>query len=101
LDNGWFRSKKYLGDIGIKEDKICDIGRIPNYKAHRVINVDGCIVCPGFIDVHSHSDLKLLSEDIPEAKIRQGVTTEVIGQDGLGVAPVSNDNIELLGGGSH
>lgn len=46
------------------------------------------VLCPGFIDMHAHSDLSLLHTPDHEAKISQGVTTEVIGQDGIGYAPV-------------
>jgi N-acyl-D-amino-acid deacylase len=51
------------------------------------------MVAPGFIDMHSHSDLVLPSESVPEVKIRQGITTEVIGQDGTSYAPVSPDGL--------
>ena len=46
------------------------------------------IVCPGFIDIHAHSDLSLLSSPLAQSKVRQGVTTEIVGNCGLGVAPL-------------
>jgi N-acyl-D-amino-acid deacylase len=58
--------------------------------AHRTIDASGMVVAPGFIDLHSHSGLWLLHEPRHEAKVRQGVTTEVIGVDGLSYAPLTN-----------
>lgn len=55
----------------------------------RVVDADGLVLAPGFIDMHAHSDLALLSEPAHEAKVTQGVTTEVLGQDGLSYAPVT------------
>jgi len=55
--------------------------------AHRSIPIPGMVVSPGFIDLHSHSGLWLLAEPTHEPKIRQGVTTEVVGVDGLSYAP--------------
>lgn len=59
------------------------------------IDVTGRVVCPGFVDIHTHSDLTLLSNPLAHSKIRQGVTTEVVGNCGLGVAP-SEVDIETL-----
>ncbi|MBB4909970.1 N-acyl-D-amino-acid deacylase family protein [Actinophytocola algeriensis] len=57
----------------------------------RTIDVSGRVVCPGFVDIHTHSDLALLSNPKAHSKVRQGVTTEVVGNCGLGVAPVGTD----------
>lgn len=64
--------------------------------ADRVVDADGLVLCPGFIDMHAHSDLALLLEPGHEAKITQGVTTEVLGQDGLSYAPVTGDVLGML-----
>jgi N-acyl-D-amino-acid deacylase len=53
-----------------------------------VIEAEGMIVAPGFIDTHSHSDLEVMVNPYVEAKIRQGVTTELLGQDGISMAPL-------------
>ncbi len=56
--------------------------------AHRTIDATGKVVAPGFIDLHSHSGLMILAEPRHEPKVRQGVTTEVVGVDGLSYAPM-------------
>ncbi|MER7153105.1 D-aminoacylase, partial [Streptomyces lydicus] len=56
----------------------------------RVVAADGLALAPGFIDMHAHSDLALLRDPAHEAKAAQGVTLEVIGQDGLSYAPVDD-----------
>src|SRR3954453_9128712 len=58
--------------------------------AHRVIDGAGKVLPPGFIDLHSHSGLMILADPRHEPKVRQGVTTEVVGVDGLGYAPFAN-----------
>ncbi len=85
----------FHADIGISQGKIATLGVISNSQCP-VINAKGCMVAPGFIDMHSHSDLELLREKTPDAKVRQGITTELLGQDGLGVAPVRSKDIGLL-----
>ena len=58
--------------------------------AHRVIDATDKVVAPGFIDLHSHSGLMILANPVHEPKVRQGVTTEVIGVDGLSYAPFAD-----------
>jgi len=86
----------FMGDIGIVGQIITNIGKISGGEAKKIINVEGCVVCPGFVDMHSHSDLMVMTRDFPDIKVRQGVTTELLGQDGLGVAPVNIDDKEIL-----
>uniref|UniRef100_A0A8H7NPW9 Amidohydrolase 3 domain-containing protein n=1 Tax=Bionectria ochroleuca TaxID=29856 RepID=A0A8H7NPW9_BIOOC len=57
-------------------------------EAARKIDAKGHYLCPGFIDMHAHSDLYLLTNPAHEAKISQGCTTEVVGQDGISYSPV-------------
>lgn len=78
----------YIGDIEIKEEWIKEIGT-SNQEAREVLDIDGLSVSPGFIDTHSHSDLFLIHEPDSLPKIMQGITTEIVGQDGLGEAPIS------------
>lgn len=72
--NPWFH-----GDVAIKGDRIVQIGAVPG-DARRVIDATGLVVAPGFIDIHSHSDWLLLEDGGAPSKIRQGVTTEVLGE---------------------
>jgi N-acyl-D-amino-acid deacylase len=58
--------------------------------------VQGCVISPGFIDGHCHSDLMVLDNPRSEIKLRQGVTTEVLGNCGIAVAPFTRENLDLL-----
>ncbi|MBS0206247.1 MAG: D-aminoacylase [Planctomycetes bacterium] len=69
----------YFGDVALRANKIVAVGRIPQ-SATREIDATGLIVSPGFIDIHSHSDTLLLEDGGAHSKIRQGVTTEVLGE---------------------
>ena len=71
----WFE-----GSVAVKDGKIAAVGRLPNATARRVIDARGLTVAPGFIDLHSHSDYTLLVDGKAESKIRQGVTTEILGE---------------------
>src|SRR3954465_10116396 len=73
------------GDVGVKGDRIGVIGKVEG-EAKREIDARGLVVAPGFIDMHSHSDWTLLEDGDAQSKIRQGVTTEVIGES-TSVAP--------------
>ena len=78
--NPWFE-----GDVAIRGNRIAAVGRLgPAASARRVIDAQGLIVAPGFIDIHSHSDIPLLEDGSAASKIRQGVTTEVLGEDSSG-----------------
>ena len=85
----------YYGDVGIKDGLIVSIGRI-EVQAKEVLDASGKIVTPGFIDVHSHSDLKILQDPLGEIKLQQGVTTEIFGNCGFSPAPLNNSTAELL-----
>ncbi|MEL3972063.1 D-aminoacylase [Rossellomorea oryzaecorticis] len=78
----------YYGDIAIKNGKIDRIGKLENVDATEVVDANHQIVCPGFIDMHTHSDLVILDEPLIEAKVRQGITTDLLGQDGIAAAPL-------------
>jgi N-acyl-D-amino-acid deacylase len=73
--NPWFTA-----DVAVRGDRIVAIGKLAAAKATREIDAAGLVVAPGFIDMHSHSDLVLLEDGHAQSKIRQGVTTEVIGE---------------------
>ena len=65
-------------------------GDLPDIKAGRVIDATGLVVCPGFIDLHSHAGLTILGDPHHDPKVRQGVTTELVGIDGISHAPFKN-----------
>ena len=67
-------------DVGIRGDRIVAVGKLSDATAKTVISAKGKIVAPGFIDMHSHSDLLLLEDGNAPSKVRQGVTTEVLGE---------------------
>ncbi len=75
-------------DVGVEGDRIAWLGRGTAPSSHRVLNASGLIVAPGFIDVHTHSDISLLHTPAAEHKLLQGITTEVLGNCGLSVAPL-------------
>ena len=89
--NPWVRA-----DVGIVGDRIAAVGHLSSEAADRTIDADGLCVCPGFVDMHTHSDLQLLVNPTWEVKIAQGVTLEVLGQDGLGLAPITAETGGLL-----
>lgn len=76
-------------DLGIVDGKITRIGDLSQEKAETEIDAKGLAVSPGFIDTHVHSDLLCTKPEIHKIKVLQGVTTELFGQDGISVAPVS------------
>src|SRR5205085_2083764 len=74
-------------DVAIRGERIVAVGRNLKGTARRTIDAHGLPVTPGFIDMHTHSDTSLLVDGNAESKIRQGVTTEILGESGS-VAPV-------------
>jgi N-acyl-D-amino-acid deacylase len=78
----------YYGAVGIEGERVRILrGALEQVQAARELDATGRIVCPGFIDMHAHSGLVILAEPLHEPKVRQGVTTEVIGIDGCSYAP--------------
>jgi N-acyl-D-amino-acid deacylase len=75
-------------DVTVDGMKISGLHKDLDSKAAVDIDASGLVVCPGFIDIHTHSDLHLLSNPLAESKIRQGVTTELVGNCGGSAAPL-------------
>jgi N-acyl-D-amino-acid deacylase len=84
-----------LRDVGVRKGKIAKVGRLGRSRAGLEIDAAGKYVAPGFIDIHTHSDVGLLVERTAEAAVRQGVTTQVIGNCGDSPAPISDRYREL------
>lgn len=84
---------RYIGSIGIDNGIIITMGHIQEEYYDNIIDVKCNIIAPGFIDTHSHSDLKILEQPIIEPKLRQGITTELLGQDGISLAPLPKQYI--------
>ena len=89
-------SPGYYGDIGLQDNRIAAIGSLESSQASRIIDASGLVVCPGFIDLHTHSDVMMLANPRHQVKVMQGVTTDLLGLDGLSYAPLSADNLRMM-----
>ena len=89
-------NQAFSADVGIVGDKIVAIGKLNDSASLKTIDATNKIVAPGFIDMHTHSDMSVLFDPHANSKIFDGVTTEVVGNCGIGVAPVSENNRKLL-----
>ena len=87
----WFKA-----DVGITGDRITYVGAPSKAQAKQTIDAADKVVCPGFVDAHVHGDLPLLADPLHEQGVRQGVTTHVIGQDGVAFAPASPETMAYM-----
>jgi len=85
-------------DVGIRAGKIAAIGDIAVEQAEEMIDVEGLVLAPGFIDAHTHSDFNPMVYEGMHNKIQQGVTTEIVGNCGMAAVPVMDGNAELIHG---
>ena len=85
-----------IGDVAVRAGRITVMGRSVSEGAAKVIDAEGLAVAPGFIDIKTHSDFTLPINPKAESKVRQGVTTEIIGHCGFSVAPVLPGKAQLL-----
>ena len=91
-----------LSDVAITDDQIFAIGRLDGYVAEKVVEADGLVLAPGFIDTHTHDDIFVIRAPEMLPKISQGVTTVIVGNCGISAAPVRlthglPDPMNLLG----
>jgi N-acyl-D-amino-acid deacylase len=89
--NPWF-----WGDLGIGGGQVTAIAPPGTLRGERTLDVAGRFVTPGFVDVHTHSDLSILVNRQAESVVRQGVTTEVIGNCGMSPAPVDEAHLSEI-----
>jgi N-acyl-D-amino-acid deacylase len=82
----------YRGDLGILNGRIKKIGLLKNEQAGEIIDADDLTVCPGFIDVHSHSDAAIYFDNTLSSTIRQGITTSLLGNCGDNLAPLAPES---------
>ena len=82
----------YRADVGVAGDTITAIGDLSESDAGRVIDASGLVVAPGFVDTHTHSEGALLVDPQHANGLRQGITTELLGIDGMSYAPLSPGN---------
>jgi len=83
--NPWFQ-----GDVAVDGDKVVKLGALGKYEAEKVIDAKGMLVTPGFVDVHTHTDANFIINPKADSKIRQGVTTEIAGNCGNSMSPVTD-----------
>jgi len=79
----------YSADIGIQGGRIAEIARNPLMDAERFVEADGLVVCPGFVNLHSHSDSTILAHNNAENCLAMGLTTELVGSCGGSAAPLT------------
>ena len=89
----------YFGDVAIIGDKIDYIGDLKGVNAPLEIDATGKYVTPGFIDSHSHSDIQLFSNPLCQSAVRQGVTTEVVGNCGFSMRCTHTEHFDPAGDG--
>ena len=85
----------YRADVGLIREDVQAIGDLARAEARRVIDATGMVVSPGFIDTHTHSEGALLIDPQHANGLRQGITTELLGIDGMSYAPLSTDNYSV------
>src|SRR5882724_2756058 len=87
-----------IADVAVHEGRIAALGRSLPAASARTVDAEGLAVAPGFIDIKTHSDFTLPINPRAESKVRQGVTTEIVGHCGFSVAPALPGKVELLRG---
>jgi len=89
--NPWFKA-----DIAVKDGRIVEIESLGNVEAAKVIDADGLVVSPGFVDLHNHSDFEVMLHPRAESIVRQGVTLIVVPNCGGGSAPLNEEMKEEM-----
>jgi len=82
----------FPADVGIRGRAIAAVGRLDRSSAGRRIDIGGKVICPGFIDIHTHPDIALLRDPLLQPSTMQGVTTVVFSSCGIGLPPLAAEN---------
>ena len=93
--------KAYRADVAVYSSLICLIAEPGTLGAKHVIEKPELVLCPGFIDIHSHDDLEVLRNAGMESKLMQGITLDVNGNCGIGLFPILGEESELRNGDKH
>ncbi|MDQ2852589.1 MAG: amidohydrolase family protein [Actinomycetota bacterium] len=100
LHGGWVvdgtGAPPWRADLGVHGDRIAAIGALSDVSAASRVDVSNRYLMAGFVDTHVHADASAATEEVQTAALRQGVTTVLIGQDGLSFAPASKDTITQI-----
>lgn len=100
LTGGWVvdgtSAPPFRADVAITGSTVSAVGRLGDLDAAERVDVTGRYVTPGFVDTHVHADASADDPEVQEACLRQGVTTLLLGQDGLSFAPASAGTIEAV-----
>ena len=88
--------KAFKADIGINQGKIAVIGDLAKLESKEKIDAKGAYVCPGFIDIHTHSDMTIFTDGRSACQVRQGVTTQIGGLCGGSLAPINEQSAKIV-----
>src|SRR5262249_44507350 len=89
------KAPRFVGDVGIKDGKVVALGNAPE-DARRTIDASGRVVCPGFVDIHTHYDAQIMWDNLVSCSPWHGVTTVVMGNCGFSVAPTRPMHRDLI-----
>jgi N-acyl-D-amino-acid deacylase len=90
--------RPYRADVAVRAGRIAAVGDLATAGAERELDAAGCLVLPGFIDTHVHADAAVWEAETAAAMLLQGVTTVVVGQDGISFAPASPATADYVRG---
>src|SRR5690242_12264919 len=84
-------AKRFTADVGVEGDRIVAVGDLASTRAQEDISAAGRVLCPGFIDTHAHDDRAMMMAPDMTAKVSQGVTSVVVGNCGISLAPLATE----------